>query len=273
MVQHIISQIEPFISILQGTMLWSDTIRIEIDPMGNITMDVTDPEGMGCISIFSSTTTTTATISSSRRSLVPIYHIFLVDQLIEALQTFVRHDTGVYLQFTTDRAKLVNIQHEYMTQEIPICDYRPLHKFCKMERVSHHCGVQLEYPTQEWNQMIFTFCIFAGNRGSPLRYATHQEKNHNVITLQMNADAGHAVNMTIRCKPNTDIPLLELVAVPIQGQVLLHNLLNASRLITSQTITVRIDKQGIWQDVTFHGPYHAKIFHLNVPNVDPESYS
>lgn len=90
----------------------------------------------------------------------------------------------------------------------------------------------------------------------------------------MDSDAGHAVVMNIRCRPNTDIPLLELVATPLQGQVFLHNLLNASKLVVSPVTTIQFSKQGIYQEMTFpQSIYRAKIFHTSVMSIDPDSFS
>ncbi len=271
MARHVVTNVDQFINMLQGCLLWSDTIRIEIDMNHQITMDLSDPEAMGCISISSSRDTKS---SGSK------YHVFLVDQLIEAFQTFIidqNYDMGIYFLFTDDRAKLVNVQHEYRTQDIPICDYRPLHQFCHIELPQSVTTLELEFPLQEWNTIITTFCIFAGSRGTPLQFSSVMETRQNLVCLSMSSDAGHSVKTQFRCKPGTDIPSTEVVTVPIKGQVLLHNMLNACKLSTtplSLTTTIRIHDKGIYQDLTFQNtPYSARMFYISVPTLDYDSFS
>jgi hypothetical protein len=296
---------------LQGCLLWSDTVRIEIDAEEHISLDLSDPEGLGCISCFSSMEPMNHNHSIS--------HLFLIDQLIDALQMISKHNHqhGVYLQFSSDRAKFINLQHEYMTQDIPICDYRPLHKF-------HHIAfpttdyISLHYPSAEWNHMIQTFCIFAGSRGSPLQYHMDIDKDKRLITLHlhMTTDAGHSVDMNIKCKAANEIgrnlgtsdiqvdeiPFSSCTSSSLHGQVCLHNLLNSCRLTTtSPHSTLLFHRTGIYQQITpftpppkpafpyqtgqqrnktQHGPrptpefpYYIHMFYVSVPDLDPSSFS
>ncbi len=197
---------------------------------------------------------------------------------MEAFQTFTsqqNHEMGIYLSFTEERAKLVNVQHEYMTQDIPLCEYRPLHQFCHIELPPSYQMLELEFPVQEWNGIMATFCVFAGNRGSPLRIScTLMEKSYNLVSMEMTSDAGHTVKTSFRCKPTMDIPMGELLITPIQGQVLLHNLLNATKFVTTANSFIRIHEKGIFQDVTFpNSPYRARMFYVNAPTLDYNSFS
>lgn len=302
MVRHMISNVDQFLGILQGCNMWSDTIRIEIDSKHHLTMDLSDPESMGCVTVSSSSASSIApclaplapssaplvpSIGSSLAPLAPlaasstttsIFHIFLVDQLIEAFQTFTgqqNHEMGIYLSFTEERAKLVNVQHEYMTQDVPLCEFRPLHQFCHIELPPSYQMLELEFPIQEWTSIMNTFCVFAGNRGTPLRFScTMMERSYNLVTMEMTSDAGHSVKTSFRCKPTMDIPMGELLTTSIQGQVLLHNLLNASKFVTTTITPIRIHEKGIFQDVTFpNSPYRARMFYVNVPTLDYNSFS
>lgn len=126
--------------------------------------------------------------------------------------------------------------------------------------------------------MIQTMCIYAGSRGSPLEYRMFTDDDQvYVLTLSMTSDAGHAVNMSVRGKATTDIPMVNLSSSSssiVQGQVLLHNLLNATKLMNGSTMTLYMTMKGIYQKLLLpYTPYVAHVFHVNVPNIDPDSFS
>ena len=290
---HNIVSIDHFITILQNCMTWSDTIRIEIDRHGCLTMDVSDPEAMGCMTIKNRQS------SKDERDPFSIHHIFLIDQVITTLQMFENTPSvNILFQMSRDKAKFIHAQHTYITQEIPICDYRPLYRFCHIDipgestssAVSSASAAsaafasyyQLQFPVQEWNYMINTFCIFAGSRGSPLQYKIMPEAECGVYKLTMNirSDAGHTVTMNIQGKATTDIPFIHVSSSSssssiIEGQVLLHSLLNATKVMNGSTMTLYINQKGLYQQFILPNSPHyiTHVFHVSVPNIDPDSFS
>ena len=285
-----VSEVQDFITLLQTCQNWSDTIRVQLDNQGQIQIDHSDPELFGCLHITSSKHLTN-NISSSKSISV----ILLSDQLVEALQQFVQQcEQGIIMELTENktshkRMKLLNIQHEFITHEVPICDYRKRHQFFKLEdnhKFTSSPMLHVLFPREEWKYIVYTFCIYAGNRGSALEYqikVNEQGKQENIVEMKVTSESGNEVTQSIRLRPNLDIHVTSLIDSKhsgngsIHGYLLLHCLLNVVQISSlpggESGITTQMNEYGMMQTMDLFQRYRVSNFLVNAKDIDEKTYA